>query len=77
MQNNETPITAVLNPIFDVITEDRQKIKALEKENEQLRAENHKLLELANEYIQKCDELEADQKLTVTIKPPIRPARFK
>ena len=57
MQTNETPITAVLNPIFDVITEDRQKIKALEKENEQLRAENHKLLELANEYIQKCDEL--------------------
>lgn len=59
MQTNETPITAVLNPIFDVITEDRQKIKALEKENEQLRAENHKLLELANEYIQKCDELTA------------------
>lgn len=77
MQTNETPITAVLNPIFDVITEDRQKIKALEKENEQLRAENEELAKLAKEYIKKCDELSAENKRLIrdklTIRPPISP----
>lgn len=78
METNETQITAVLNPIFDVITEDRQKIKALEKQNEQLRAENEELAKLAKEYIKRCDELEAERQRAVTMmKPPIRPPRFK
>ena len=57
MQYDEKIVKAAVKLILDVVAEDKQQIKELTKDNEDLKAENHNLLKLANDYISKCDEL--------------------
>ena len=57
MKYDEKIVKAAVNLILDVVAEDKQQIKELTKDNEDLKAENINLLKLANDYISKCDEL--------------------
>ena len=62
MQYDEKTVKAALKLILDVVAEDKQEINELKKDNELLQHENRNLLEIANEYIHKCDTLERSKK---------------
>ncbi len=60
MKYEEKTVKAALSLILDLVAEDKNEIKELTKDNEQLRKENHEMMMLANEYIQRCDTLTAE-----------------
>lgn len=57
MKYDEKTVKAALSLILDLVAEDKNEIKELTKDNEQLRKENHEIMTLANEYIKRCDIL--------------------
>jgi hypothetical protein len=63
MQYDEKIVKAALSLILEVMAEDKQKIKDQTDVIEHLKTENKTLCEVANDYIRKCDELNAQVKM--------------